>query len=138
MIKVLVNGCNGKMGQEVISEISSNEAFEVVCGVDKNENDKYNFNVYTDLNDIKENLKLSDDSKIIVFRFNNQKCRILGIPSTECNSILYIIGYDWDFDHYLEDGIYNDGLYKTADYTQRWKIAAYWSFYVRSKNHESV
>ena len=54
MIKVLVNGCNGKMGQEVISEISSNEAFEVVCGVDKNGNDKYNFNVYTDLNDIKE------------------------------------------------------------------------------------
>ena len=54
MIKVLVNGCNGKMGQEVISEISSDESFEVVCGVDKNENDKYNFNVYTDLNDIKE------------------------------------------------------------------------------------
>ena len=56
------------------------------------------FNV--NLNDIKENLKLSDDSKIIVFRFNNQKCRILGIPSTECNSILYIIGYDWDFSAY--------------------------------------
>ena len=36
MIKVLVNGCNGKMGQEVISEISSNKAFEVVCSVDKN------------------------------------------------------------------------------------------------------
>jgi hypothetical protein len=45
-------------------------------------------------------LSLSEDSKIIVFRFNNQKSRILGVRSQECNSILYIIGYDWDFSAY--------------------------------------
>jgi len=49
---------------------------------------------------IKDNLNLSDDSKIIVFRFNNQKCRILGVRSNECSSILYIVGYDWAYDSY--------------------------------------
>ena len=49
---------------------------------------------------IKDDLKLSDDSKIIVFRFNSQKCRILGVRSNECSSILYIVGYDWDYSAY--------------------------------------
>ena len=52
------------------------------------------------LDNIKKDLILSDDSKIIVFRFNNQKCRILGVRSQECSSILYIIGYDWDYSAY--------------------------------------
>lgn len=56
------------------------------------------FNI--NLDNIKESLNLSDDSKIIVFRFNNQKCRILGVRSAECSSILYIIGYDWDYSAY--------------------------------------
>lgn len=54
MIKVLVNGCNGKMGQELIAEINNDECFEVICGVDKDKSIEYNFNVYTDINDIKE------------------------------------------------------------------------------------
>ncbi len=49
---------------------------------------------------LKKKLNLSDDSKIIVIRFNNQKCRILGVPSQECSSILYIVGYDWDYSAY--------------------------------------
>lgn len=53
-----------------------------------------------DLTSIKEELKLADDSKIIVFRFNNQDVRLLGVRSQECSSILYVIGYDWDFSAY--------------------------------------
>ena len=53
MIKVLINGCNGKMGQEV-KAISNNENFTVLNGVDKEENSDYIFPVYTDVNDIKE------------------------------------------------------------------------------------
>ena len=49
---------------------------------------------------LKKKLNLSDDIKIIVIRFNNQKCRILGVPSQECSSILYIVGYDWDYSAY--------------------------------------
>lgn len=52
------------------------------------------------LDSIKKELNLSDDSKIIVFRFNNQNCRLLGVRSYECSSILYIIGYDWDYSAY--------------------------------------
>lgn len=54
MIKVLINGCNGKMGQEVIKVINNNEKFAVVNGVDKEENPDYIFPVYTNAEDIKE------------------------------------------------------------------------------------
>ncbi len=54
MIKVLINGCNGKMGQEVIKVINNNEKFEVLNGVDKEENADYVFPVYTNISEIKE------------------------------------------------------------------------------------
>ena len=55
MIKVLINGCNGKMGQEVLNAINNNENFEVLNGVDIKENSEYNFPVYTSVSEIKEN-----------------------------------------------------------------------------------
>ena len=54
MIKVLINGCNGKMGQELIKVINNNEKFAVLNGVDKEENPDYIFPVYTNAEDIKE------------------------------------------------------------------------------------
>lgn len=54
MIKVLINGCNGKMGQEVLNAINNNENFEVLNGVDIKENPEYNFPVYTSVSEIKE------------------------------------------------------------------------------------
>lgn len=54
MIKVLINGCNGKMGQEVLNAINNNENFEVLNGVDIKENHDYTFPVYTNTNEIKE------------------------------------------------------------------------------------
>lgn len=54
MIKVLINGCNGKMGQEVLNVINNNEKFEVLNGVDLKENPEYNFPVYTSTDEIKE------------------------------------------------------------------------------------
>lgn len=56
------------------------------------------FNI--NLDNIKKELNLSDDSKIMVFRFDNQKKRLLGVRSKECHSILYIIGYDWNYSAY--------------------------------------
>ena len=54
MIKVLINGCNGKMGQEVLNAINNNENFEVLNGVDIKENHDYIFPVYTNTDEIKE------------------------------------------------------------------------------------
>ena len=35
MIKVLINGINGRMGQEVLKAINNSSDFEVCSGVDK-------------------------------------------------------------------------------------------------------
>lgn len=48
----------------------------------------------------KKELELTNDSKIIVFRFNKQKCRMLLVQSKKCPSLLYVIGYDWNFSAY--------------------------------------
>ncbi len=54
MIKVLINGCNGKMGQEVAKSIERNDNFETICGVDRLDTGDNKFPVYTDINQIKE------------------------------------------------------------------------------------
>lgn len=57
------------------------------------------FNINMD--SIKDELRLSEDSKIIVFRFGKgQKYRLLGVTCKDCSSILYIIGYDWNYSAY--------------------------------------
>ena len=53
MINVLINGINGRMGQEVLSAINKSEDFKVCCGVDKFEA-KSDVPVYTYINSIKE------------------------------------------------------------------------------------
>ena len=51
-MKVLINGCNGKMGQEVAKQIRSVEDVEVLCGVDKMDSGDNAFPVFTDVKDI--------------------------------------------------------------------------------------
>ena len=52
MIEVLINGCNGKMGQEVAKEIKLTQDIEVLCGVDRIDTGDNNFPVFTNINDI--------------------------------------------------------------------------------------
>jgi len=54
MIKVLINGINGRMGQEVLKQVNVSEKFEVCCGVDKFDDNDFSFPIYTDINLIKE------------------------------------------------------------------------------------
>lgn len=51
-MKVLINGCNGKMGQEVAKQIRLLEEVEVLCGVDKTDSGDNAFPVFTDIKDI--------------------------------------------------------------------------------------
>lgn len=51
MIKVLLNGCNGRMGQEVIKSINETEEIEIICGVDKTQGNN-NFPVFTNIEEI--------------------------------------------------------------------------------------
>ena len=54
MIKVLINGCNGKMGQEVVKAINNDNNFEILVGVDKEDTGEYIFPVYKDTSEIKD------------------------------------------------------------------------------------
>jgi len=54
MIKVLINGINGRMGQEVLKQVNESNKFEICCGVDKFDNNDFNFPIYNDINLIKE------------------------------------------------------------------------------------
>ena len=52
MIRVLVNGCNGKMGQVVSKIVTDTPDIEMLCGVDKADTGDNKFPVYTDLSKI--------------------------------------------------------------------------------------
>lgn len=52
MIKVLINGCNGKMGKEVAKAINFTPDIEVLCGVDRIDTGNNSFPVFTDINKI--------------------------------------------------------------------------------------
>ena len=54
MIKILINGCNGKKGQEVMKLIDSNHDFVLICGFDFKNIGNYSFPVYTDISQIEE------------------------------------------------------------------------------------
>lgn len=51
-MKVLVNGCNGRMGQEVAKEIKLAQDMDVVCGVDRIDTGDNPFPVFTKVSDI--------------------------------------------------------------------------------------
>lgn len=52
MIKVLINGCNGKMGQEVAKQILATPDIETLCGFDKIDSGDNNFPVFTNISEI--------------------------------------------------------------------------------------
>lgn len=53
MLKVLINGINGRMGKEVLKAINNSNDFEICCGVDKIPSN-ISFPIYSDTKLIKE------------------------------------------------------------------------------------
>ena len=54
MIHVLVNGCNGRMGKEVVLQVQASSDMEVIGGMDTMLNPDYSFPVYTDTSKIEQ------------------------------------------------------------------------------------
>ena len=52
MIKVLINGCNGKMGQEVAKRVKETEDVETLCGVDRIDTGDNEFPVFNNIEEI--------------------------------------------------------------------------------------
>lgn len=53
MIRIIIHGCNGKMGKVVAKLAAESPDFKIVAGVDKNIS-PLDFPVYSDLKDVKE------------------------------------------------------------------------------------
>ena len=70
MLKVLVNGCNGKMGQVVCDLIQKNENLHLLCGVDKDINNTTPFPIYTNTDNILEKPDVIIDFSIPVATFS--------------------------------------------------------------------
>ena len=52
MINIFINGCNGKMGQEVAKLVDKHENMVLVGGFDKENTELLTFPVFTDINNI--------------------------------------------------------------------------------------
>ena len=70
MVKVLINGCNGRMGQVLAKEIDRFPNLLLVGGFDINDNGANTFPVYTDVNDIKEKPDVIVDFSIPIATLN--------------------------------------------------------------------
>ena len=51
MIRVIMNGCNGKMGQVISGLVAADPAVEMVAGIDKFDNKANPYPVFTDIKD---------------------------------------------------------------------------------------
>ncbi len=51
MIRVIMNGCNGKMGQVISGIVAADPAVEMVAGIDKVDNKVNSYPVFTDIKD---------------------------------------------------------------------------------------
>ena len=64
MINVLVNGCNGRMGQEVIKQIDNYSNLLLVAGFDQFDNGLNTFPVFTNTEKINENIDVIIDFSV--------------------------------------------------------------------------
>ena len=69
MIEVMVNGCNGKMGQIVSELVDKNENMVLKCGADKIDTGYLTYPVYTNLNEIQEKPDVIIDFSVPVATF---------------------------------------------------------------------
>ena len=75
-MNVLINGASGKMGNELYNIIKGQEEFKVVCGIDKDENLKGEFPIFSKIEDIKEKVDVIIDFSVPVATFKILKYAI--------------------------------------------------------------
>ena len=86
-MKIIICGCNGKMGNSLINLINKSSKHEIIAGVDKCGNSTHNFKVFSCI----ENINLKADV-IIDFSHPSALCSILNyckkncIPSVICTT----------------------------------------------------
>lgn len=68
MVKVIMHGCNGKMGQVIAGIVAADEEVEIVAGIDVIDNRENGFPVFTDINacDIKADVIVDFSTAVAV------------------------------------------------------------------------
>ncbi len=61
MTKMIMLGCNGKMGRNISEIVANDPEIEIVAGVDKFGNNTFGYPVYTNLKDVKEEAQVVVD-----------------------------------------------------------------------------
>lgn len=111
MIEVMVNGCNGKMGQIVCDLVEQNENLVLKCGFDKNITGEFAFPVYDNFDEIKEKPDVIIDFSIPVATFN-----VLEYATT--NNIPVVIattGFTLDEEKLIEEYSKKIPIFKSAN-----------------------
>ncbi len=67
MTRILLCGCNGKMGHVVAASVEQNESCSILCGVDAFGENTYDFPVYKDFSGINEEVD-------VIIDFSNPAC----------------------------------------------------------------
>ena len=68
-MNVLLNGANGRMGNEMIQAINKNENLTVACGFDREEDNAKEFPIYNNIENIKEKIDVIIDFSVPVATF---------------------------------------------------------------------
>ncbi len=78
MIKILLVGCNGKMGQMISSIANTMDNVAICAGIDRNTETHFNYNIYENINDVKEQVDVILDfsrpetlDSIVQYAINN-------------------------------------------------------------------
>ncbi len=90
MVKVLINGCNGRMGQVLAKEIDRFSNLLLVGGFDIADNGSNTFPVYTNINDIKEKPDVIVDFSVPVATLNILKYAV----NSKISMVIATTGFD--------------------------------------------
>ncbi len=92
MLKVIINGCLGKMGKVLTRCVQEDEDLKLVCGVSQNPTDSDSFNIYPKMNDINE-----DADVIIDFSHHSTLNDVLTFAiKTKTPLVIATTGYNED------------------------------------------
>ena len=111
MIEVMVNGCNGRMGQIVCNLIDKNEDLVLKCGFDKNITGEFSFPVYDNLQNIKEKPDVIIDFSIPVATFNILEYAV----SNNIPVVIATTGFTSDEEKLIEEYSKKIPIFKSAN-----------------------
>lgn len=111
MLEVMVNGCNGKMGQIVCDLVEQNENLVLKCGFDKNITGEFAFPVYNKIEDM-----IEKPDVIVDFSVPIATCQIL--PYAVKNHIPIVIattGFSPEEEKLIEEYSKEIPIFKSAN-----------------------